>query len=858
MLTNGGVDPAKRISGFDLTFSAPKSVSLLYGLSEREESARVRAAHAEAVSQAIGYLERRALEVRRGAGGLEHLDARGMVAAAFLHRTSRAGDPQLHTHVLVANVAEGHDGIWSAPDARLLYAHARTAGYLYQATLRARLGQTLGVRFGPVERGVGEIDGMPKHVLRAFSTRRREIEEVLGAGEHSRRAGEAAALATRTPKQESDAGLSGPGLRYRWHDRAGELGLDTQGSSGGVFDQLVGVVEWSPPTPEEADELVARLVGPLGLTAERSTFEPRDVVRAVAEGLPRGSLPREVEAIADRVLADPEVLDLSTVGMEIESRHTTHELLELERSLLDVAGRRGGGRTGVAEEAPVAEALRQFPLLSDEQIAMVRRLATSGTSVDVVVGKAGAGKTLALAAARQAWDASGHRVLGTALSARAARGLSEGAGIDSETLSRVLARLSSGSLELGPTDVVVLDEAGMVGTRQLSALLDATTTSDAKLVLVGDHRQLPEIEAGGALGALVRRHGAIELSENRRQQEPWERFALDALRLGRAEVAVASYEQAGRVHVAPTMAEALTRLVESWVESFAGGHDAVMLAVGRAEAAELNAMARVVLRGSDRLGSDVLEVDGTGYAIGDRVVCLRNDRRIAVVNGMVGTVERRVGAGLAIATEDGARVVPASYLEAGLLGHGYALTVYKAQGLTVEWAFVLSSATLTREAGYVAMSRARESTELFAPLRSDTDEVTHDPRAPWGPDPLDQLRRQLGTSRAKHLAFEERDRNAPLGEDGAGVDHSQSTMPRGDVDVTAVAGVCRPGRAGRGLDDAAMGFQQLDTHPDSSETESESSRVVRERQRRRLADALSRRTPEHVIEPQERSLGLGR
>ena len=140
ILTAGGVAQTSRVAGFDLTFSAPKSVSLLYGLSDRHVSATVRAVHADAVAQALDYLERRALCVRHGAGGLRRLGAQGLVGAAFVHRTSRAGDPQLHTHVLVANVAMGDDGAWSAPDARLIYVHTRTAGFVYQAALRARAG----------------------------------------------------------------------------------------------------------------------------------------------------------------------------------------------------------------------------------------------------------------------------------------------------------------------------------------------------------------------------------------------------------------------------------------------------------------------------------------------------------------------------------------------------------------------------------------------------------------------------------------------------------------------------------------------------------------------------------------------
>ena len=488
---------------------------------------------------------------------------------------------------------------------------------------------------------------------------------------------------------------------------------------------------------------------------------------------------------------------------------------------------------------------------------MVRQLVSSGAGLEVVVGKAGAGKTLALAAARQVWEDSGHRVLGAALSARAARGLEDGAGISSETLARVLARLSSRALELEPRDVVVLDEAGLVGTRHLSALVGAADAAGAKLVLVGDPRQLPEIEAGGALGALARRLGAIELTENRRQHEPWERFALDALRLGRAEVALATYEQAGRVHTAPTIAVTRTRLVERWAGSFLAGHDAVMLAVGRAEVAELNALARVALRQSGRLGPDVLECDSVGFAVGDRVVCLRNDRRVGVTNGTLGLVERAVGSGLAVKTGDGICVLPASYLEAGHLGHGYTLTVYKAQGVTVDRAFVLSSESLTREAGYVAMSRARESTELFVSVRSDPDEVAHDPRRTGEVDPLDELRRRLGTSRAKGFAIDELETAASFngGRAEGGRTPSAATGVERENQPHALY---RDPRGGRGVGDAtAMGAQELNEDTGTADSGSDPVQRVHQRQRR-LAEDLARRGFVREIEPGSRSLGLER
>ncbi|MGH8981578.1 MAG: MobF family relaxase, partial [Acidimicrobiales bacterium] len=251
------LDPAKRVAGLDLTFSAPKSVSLLYGFADEQISSVVRDAHADAVTDALGYLERRALRVRRGAGGTELLTAEGLVAAAFVHRTSRAGDPQLHTHVLFANLAYGNDGVWSATWPRLFYHHARTAGFLYQASLRARLTDTLGVRFGAVVNGAAELEGISRAVLRGFSTRRQEIEAHLAnLGVQSPAAAQVAALVTRTPKLPAAAGGSEAGLRARWRARAVELGLDP-----GSLGRLLGRHVREPLTEERHRSLVAHLVG---------------------------------------------------------------------------------------------------------------------------------------------------------------------------------------------------------------------------------------------------------------------------------------------------------------------------------------------------------------------------------------------------------------------------------------------------------------------------------------------------------------------------------------------------------------------------------------------------------------------
>jgi len=269
-LTAGRVRPEGRVSGFDLTFSAPKSVSLLYGLGDPGTSETVKQIHARAVADALGYLERSGLRLRRGAGGQRRIAAEGLIAAGFQHRTSRSGDPQLHTHVLVANAAQGVDGVWSAPDARLLYFHARTAGFLYQAALRSGLVEGLGVRFGPVVNGTAELAGISPVMLKAFSTRRAEIERhMTTAGTSSARAAEVAALITRDPKEPwiDDPGSAALSLGDRWRARAEDLGLGDPD-----LGALLGDSRTTGIDDLAVDELVADLTGPDGLCAQDSSF----------------------------------------------------------------------------------------------------------------------------------------------------------------------------------------------------------------------------------------------------------------------------------------------------------------------------------------------------------------------------------------------------------------------------------------------------------------------------------------------------------------------------------------------------------------------------------------------------------
>ena len=501
------------------------------------------------------------------------------------------------------------------------------------------------------------------------------------------------------------------------------------------------------------------LLGPDGLTASESAFERRDIVRAVAERMKAGASFSEIESITDRVLGSAQIVTLGTVGRGGETRSTTAELLAIEQELLESALDRRGSGIGLASEEGIVASLAARSTLSVEQQTMVRTLTRSGDGVQIVVGKAGTGKTFALDAARAAWESSDLKVTGAALAARAAAELRDGAGIRSTTLAKLLIELREGSAVLGSTDVLVVDEAGMVGTRQLAQVLGHASTGGAKVVLVGDPHQLPEIDAGGAFGALARAMGAVELTSNRRQSAGWERAALDELRSGDVGIALRTYDETGHMHVAPSAATARSALVTDWVRSRVAGTDARMYAARRDDVDWLNGLARAELRRRGNLGPDLLGVPGSGgFALGDDVLCLRNDPRLGVMNGTLGKVSAILDGHLVVETASGPRKLSASYLEAGFLTHGYASTIHKAQGSTVDRAFVLGTASLYREAGYVAMSRARGATDVYVVGGAfESGLEIGDP----GSDGLTGFARSVSVSRAKTLATFERQSNLP-------------------------------------------------------------------------------------------------
>lgn len=741
------------VAGFDLVFSPPKSVSLLHALGDEETRRAVQEAHLSAWQAALGYLEEEACVTRRGRNGVYREHAGGFVAAAYQHRTSRAHDPHLHTHVIVANLAESpSDGEWRALDGEpILKSYRLAAGYLYQAQLRSELTRSLGVEWEQPRKGMAELRGMPPAVIREFSTRRLQVvEELARKGGGGFYAAQFAAVETRERKEQVDLA----GLRADWRARAAEHGLGRR-----ELRAVLGRVRGHEPSREQLLQIARRLLGPQGLTEKQSAFSEPEVVMAWAQAHTQGAAVERVRRLAARLTASDGV---ERVGERPSpgrpARYSTVELVRIERAALALVERGRDCDAPSVSERQLSESERADRLvLSREQERMVRQVATSGNRVVCVVGLAGAGKTTATHAVARVFADVGIGVLGAAPSGVAAERLEDETGIPSTTLHRLLEDARENGLPA--RSVLVVDEAAMAETRILAPLLELVEQASGKAILIGDPQQLPAVGAGGLFAGIVEREGAVVLQENRRQRDPLEQDALARVRAGVGRDYLAYAEKRERLVVCDSPVTSRARLLADW---WAAARDdlagKIMLALRRRDVDELNRLARQLMDTDGRLGTERLRVAEREFAAGDRVVCLRNSDLLGVKNGTIGTIEqvdprRRT---VMLASDRGPTVeLDRRYLEAGNLRYAYAVTGHAAQGLTVERAFVLGAGEARlQEWSYVALSRARAQTRLYvtaSPREQESHFLQLDQR-----DPLSRFGQALEESAIELLAIDQR------------------------------------------------------------------------------------------------------
>ncbi len=451
------------------------------------------------------------------------------------------------------------------------------------------------------------------------------------------------------------------------------------------------------------------------ITHGQATFTTRDLAKFVHR---HSDGKEQFDQVMGAVRGAPELVALGKDGRG-EERFTSRAMIEteqrLERATGMMAERQGHGLPAVAMDRAIAAAGSNGLVLGEEQRTALAHVARAD-DLAIVTGYAGTGKSAMLGIARDAWEHGGYRVQGLALSGIAAENLESGSGIASRTIASIEHQWGQGRELLDRQSILVIDEAGMIGSRQLERVVSEAEKRGAKVVLIGDPEQLQAIEAGAAFRSTAERHGSVEITEIRRQHEHWQRDATRELATGRTGDAIRAYDEHGMVHAAATREDARSDLIDRWdrdrTRDPSGSR--IILTHTRKEVEALNDAARERVREAGALGRDVAidtESGRRNFADGDRVMFLKNERALGVKNGTLGTVESVNRVRMAVQLDDG-RSIAFDVKEYAQVDHGYAATIHKAQGMTVDRAYVLATPGMDSHTAYVALSRHRGSVEL--------------------------------------------------------------------------------------------------------------------------------------------------
>ncbi|WP_344419849.1 MobF family relaxase [Pseudonocardia ailaonensis] len=767
------------VSFIDATFSAPKSVTVLGVAFERaandaraagdERAAEAWSAHQRAVEDAVlsgaraglDYLQDAAGYSRaghHGGGGGRWVDAHEFVVAQFLQHDSRDRDPQLHVHNAILNRVQSVDGAWRALDSRTIHAHRGAAGAIAERVMEAHLARTLGVEVATRPDGrAREVVGVDRELLDLFSSRRhaitarsRELEQAFVARfgrepaplERTRLA-QQATLATRASKSAGGESIAQRLDRWEAESRRAVVGGLSR-----VADDVVRRAQHVEPGAEWSErDVVERALANVG--QRRASWSRQDLMRAVSDELP-GRLGLEadqvrplLERLTDLALRDavpitpPPVLDdlpdelRRADGQSMflrpgSDRFSVEGHLVAEGELRRRAVARGASAIDAEEAAAViARFAESGHELGADQAAAVRGVLTSGARVELLSAAAGTGKTFTMGALAEAWTESGHRVIGLAPSQVAADLLTE-EGLTATNIARWLLDASDG-MAAGDGDLVVVDEAGMATTPDLAEIARRCDAAGAKLLLVGDSRQLGAVGPGGALADVAARGIVYELGEVRRFSAAWERQA--SLELREADpAALDQYQRHGRLIDAGTPEQAETAASRAWLADTLGGRESVLIVGSNDAAARASAALRAQLIELGRVEETGVELaQGTVAGVGDLVQARRNGWHLrgfegnerAPINRTTYTVTAlRADGGLTVSPVLGGRPIqlPADYTRSHL-SLAYASTVHAAQGRTVDSAHVVVDSGVDASALYVAMTRGRNSNTAWTVTR---------------------------------------------------------------------------------------------------------------------------------------------
>ena len=768
--------------GYDLTFSADKSFSVLFAAADPNERDRLLAAHRSAVATALSYVEQQ-VETRRGKAGRDFIGVTGLVISGHTHFGSRDLDPQIHEHCLVYGVAQGMDGQWSTFESKRMFSHTRAAGALYRATLAHEL-QQLGYGIEQKRdldakgRETGavyfRVAGVSEEVCDSFSKRRAAILEHLK--EHGGTA-QQACLATRKRKDEPTF----KELDELWRQALAQERLRDPSLFADV-QSLKGL-----PSVLEARDDAASLTR---LHANESVWNPAALMERLAQDHVGRLSPTEILTEANRFAAQTNIVQLAPEAPQrgrahgtlskshTEPRFVAQWMLDLEQGFAASALRRQADPSVRVPLSAVVAAVRDYERekglqLTPEQHQAVRFVASGSGGTACLSGLAGTGKTAVAGAWIRAFQNEGRTVLGVSTGWDAAKKLEAESGIESRSAASLLSALDKGKLVLTSRHVVVFDEAGMAGTQTLARLQAHTDRAGAKLVLQGDGWQLQPVEAGSPFRLAIDAIGDTKLTEIRRQHSDEDkktaalfyhrqthkkghRTLPEAKALGTA--IFDRLEARGQIQVEDDTKAATATLIADYLKSSTHARDKLILGGTRAEVAQLNQGMREALQAAGKVGPDlaVFQAEQQGHlgalrlGVGDRVRFGDRNEKLGVVNGTKGVVEKiEAGANgahnLTVRLESevpaiNGRVVTFDTKQFASLSHGYAMTVHKAQGQGLAEVYQLANPAMTdNHLALVGFTRSKRSFRLYAAAGD-----------------VEQLRERIGTERLKTNASEER------------------------------------------------------------------------------------------------------
>ncbi|MBO3146355.1 relaxase domain-containing protein [Dermatophilus congolensis] len=767
------------VAGYDVTFSPVKSVSTLWALADRDTAEVIAQAHRDAVADAIEWLEDDAIYTRRGAGGARVVDTKGVLATAFEHRDSRAGDPDLHTHVAISNRVQDanapEDG-WFTIDGTVLYKSVVAASERYNTRLEMILRDRLGVEFAGVGRTDGlrevrEIEGVSPELMASWSARRSDIQARRAElarqfkKDHGRvptplesvRLAQQATIETRQAKHEPRSYAE---QRADWSAQAAEIMGGQQQVRQMVAQALnrpASDVSAEPMTPGEAGRVAVKT-----LESARSVFQERHV-RAEIERLARrenvtfAEVDTWVELAVEAALSGENVVSLQSesgvdvTGVQFPAEHlrrdgssvyeqprgrqyTTVGIIQAEKDLLEAA-RTGGFRCLPSKgvELAILEHIANGGRLNEGQRNLVRSSLTTDKGVQLVLAPAGSGKTTAMSVVAKAWKEHGGTVFGLAPSASAGAVLGEQIDAPAETLAKLTGAIrgtNSAPAWMGQVDsksLVLIDEAGLASSKDLQEAVGWLNRAGATVRLIGDDRQLAAIGAGGVLRDIDREIGSVKLDEVVRFADPVEAEVTLAVREGDPR-AVGWWADNGRIHVGAADAQAQD-MVTAWWADVAAGKDSLMLASTREQVRELalGAQSARVSAGLVDISRTAVGREGVQIGVGDVITTRRNERKLGisathwVKNGDRFTVMGITADGGVQGRHHGTgRVVdlPATYVHEDV-ELGYASTVHGCQGMTVDTSHLMLTGAEDRQSLYVATSRGRLGNHLYVAMSTD-------------------------------------------------------------------------------------------------------------------------------------------